>query len=215
MVFVGDSITDCGRREDAGPLGRGYVKFFADMALIREPEKKITIHNRGINGDRVNSGLAHIPNSGLINRWQTDVLDLRPDWLSIMIGINDITSNFTPDVTPVTPEIYARTYDELLARTRASLPECRLVLMESFFMCNNAALLENEPLQGVPELLPEYLATVHRLSRKYKARLVKTQEAFRKLIAVRGASAFGDEPIHPNATGHLVIAETVYRALSS
>jgi lysophospholipase L1-like esterase len=214
IVFIGDSITDCGRREGSPPppLGNGYVKFFTDLAAIREPQKKITVHNRGINGDRVNSGLTHIPNSGLTNRWETDVVALKPDWLSVMIGINDVASNITPGVTPVTPEIYERTYDELLQRSREALPRCQFLLLESFFMMRPP--YTDPKWEQVASLLPDYLATVHRLSRKYQTRLVRTHALFQELVKHHGLERFGGEPVHPNATGHLAIAEAVYAALS-
>ena len=72
IVFIGDSITDCGRRDAQRPLGAGYVKLFADLMIIREPAKRITIINKGIGGDNV---------LGLRNRWTDDVLRNRPDWL--------------------------------------------------------------------------------------------------------------------------------------
>ncbi len=81
IVFIGDSITDCGRRAAQRPLGAGYVKMFADLMIIRESAKRVAIINKGIGGDNV---------LGLRNRWTDDVLRNRPDWLSIKIGINDL-----------------------------------------------------------------------------------------------------------------------------
>ena len=81
VLFIGDSITDCGRRDSQRPLGNGYVKLFADLMIIQEPAKQITIVNKGISGDNV---------VGLRNRWTDDVLRNQPDWLSIKIGINDL-----------------------------------------------------------------------------------------------------------------------------
>ncbi|MFC1461708.1 GDSL-type esterase/lipase family protein, partial [Verrucomicrobiota bacterium] len=81
ILFIGNSITDCGRRDVAAPLGSGYVKFVSDMLIMREPEKRVTIINKGIGGDVV---------PGLLARWKDDVLRHRPDWLSIKIGINDL-----------------------------------------------------------------------------------------------------------------------------
>lgn len=213
VVFIGDSITDARRREGYPPLGVGYVKLFADFALIREPHKRVTVHNLGINGDRVNSGLPHIPQSGLTNRWARDVLDLKPDWLAVMIGINDITSNITPGVTPVTPEIYEETYDRLLADTRRALPACRLLLLEPFHLVRGVP--EDPKHQQIAALLPAYLAAVHRLAAKHGTLLVRTHQRFQDLIAIHGAETFSPEAIHPNPTGHLVIAEEVYAALSA
>jgi lysophospholipase L1-like esterase len=214
LLFIGDSITDCGRRDECPPFGRGYVKLFADLVAVREPRKRITLLNRGINGDRVNSGLVHIPNSGLTNRWEADVLKLRPDWLGIMIGVNDVTSNIPPNVNPVPPDVYRRAYDELLARTRAALPRCRLLLMEPFLMLADPP--QNEGAAQAARLLPDYLRTVQALSRKYRTRLLRTHRLFTRLIRQHGSpQVFGGEAVHPNATGHLAIAEAVYAALSA
>ena len=81
ILFIGDSITDCGRRTTERPLGNGYVKLFSNMLIVREHQKAITVINKGISGDVV---------TGLRNRWNDDVLRNKPDWLSIKIGINDI-----------------------------------------------------------------------------------------------------------------------------
>ena len=81
ILFIGDSITDCGRLEENTPLGNGYVKMFSDIMTVREPEKEIQIVNRGISGQTI---------SELKERWHDDVLNNSPDWLSIKIGINDV-----------------------------------------------------------------------------------------------------------------------------
>ena len=74
IVFIGNSITDCGREEEFPPLGNGYVRIFTDMLTVREPEKDIMVVNRGISGDTIKD---------LQDRWQRDVIDLAPDWLDI------------------------------------------------------------------------------------------------------------------------------------
>ncbi len=111
ILFIGDSITDCGRRGGAALLGDGYVRFFSYLLAIREPEKSVTIINKGISGDRV---------TGLQSRWTDDVLYHQPDWLSIKIGINDLHSVLGGDPNGVTPDIFTQAYEEILARTRAN-----------------------------------------------------------------------------------------------
>ncbi|MCK5843183.1 MAG: hypothetical protein KAG97_00665 [Victivallales bacterium] len=83
IVFIGDSITDCGRRDPQSEgLGiSGYVRIFSELMTCREPEKKIEILNRGIGGNAVDD---------LRARWNEDVLMQRPDILSVKIGINDL-----------------------------------------------------------------------------------------------------------------------------
>ena len=84
MLFIGDSITDCGRRGADAPLGSGYVSLFAELATARHPERAIHYINKGIDGNKV---------SDLVERWREDVLFHEPDRLSIKIGINDLHSH--------------------------------------------------------------------------------------------------------------------------
>ena len=204
IVFIGDSITDCGRRDSQRPLGNGYVKLFADLMIIRESAKRIAIINKGIGGDRV---------TGLRNRWTDDVLCQRPDWLSIKIGINDIHSHWRNDKdTAVTPERYETAYREILERTRQALPKCRILLVDPFYISRDTA--PNSQRKQILDLMPDYLAIVEKLSRTFKTRHIKTHELFGSLLKCHKPDAFCAEPVHPNPTGHLVIAEAIYAALS-
>ncbi|MCY2930843.1 MAG: SGNH/GDSL hydrolase family protein [Planctomycetota bacterium] len=202
ILFIGDSITDCGRRDSAAPLGNGYVKLFADMLITREPAKRVSIINKGISGDNV---------VGLKNRWSDDVLRHRPDWLSIKIGINDLHSTFG-NPNGVTPKVFAEAYDEILSRTRKALPKCRLLLIQPFYISIESS--PNTWRKQVQDLLPTYLSIVAHMSRKYGTRLVKTHAMFQELLRHHEADTFCPEPVHPNLTGHLAMAESVYAALS-
>jgi len=203
ILFIGDSITDCGRRAAERPLGNGYVKLFHDLLAIREPEKRVTVINKGIGGDRV---------TGLQMRWTDDVLRHRPDWLAVKIGINDLHSLLRGAPDAVTPSIYETAYDDILARTRASLPKCRILLIEPFYISIERS--PNSFRYQVLKLIPTYLRIVRRMSRKYGTLLVRTHEIFARLLKYHEADMFCPEPVHPNLTGHLVIAEAVYQALS-
>ena len=81
FVFIGDSITDCGRRDVSPPLGNGYVSMIVNFATAKYPERKIEWINKGIGGDIV---------QGLAERWTVDVIEEKPNWVSIAIGINNI-----------------------------------------------------------------------------------------------------------------------------
>lgn len=205
VLFIGDSITDCGRRGNGGTLGDGYVRWFDVLLTLRETDKQVTLINKGISGDRV---------TGLQQRWSDDVLRHKPDWLSIKIGINDLHSFLgnPSDVNAVKPDVYERAYDDILARTRKALPRCRILLIDPFYIS-----IENTPnlwRRKVLDLLPSYIGIVHKLSRKYKTRLVETHSIYQKLLKLRDSDTFCGEPVHPNQVGHLVIAEAVYAALS-
>ncbi len=204
IVFIGDSITDCGRRDSQRPLGGGYVKLFADLMIIREPAKRIVIINKGISGDRV---------PGLRNRWTDDVIRQRPDWLSIKIGINDIHSHWRNEKdTAVPPGCYEAIYREILERTRAALPKCRILLIDPFYISRDQA--PSSQRKQILNLLPNYLAIVAKLSRVFKTRHIQTHELFARLLRHYEPDTFCAEPVHPNPTGHLVIAEAIYTALS-
>ncbi len=202
ILFVGDSITDCGRRGAERPLGNGYVKLFADVFTILEPQKCVRIINKGIGGNRV---------TDLQGRWTDDVLRHKPDWLSIKIGINDLHSCLRNVPDAVTPEVFEAVYNDILSRARVALPKCRILLIDPFYLSRERSASSFR--HSVLGLLPKYVAVVHKMSRKYRTRLVKTHEMFQKLLKYHEADTFCPEPVHPNATGHLAIAESVYRAL--
>jgi acyl-CoA thioesterase I len=205
ILFIGDSITDCGRRGGNGPLGDGYVRWFDVLLTLREPQKRVTIINKGIDGDRV---------TGLQHRWTDDVLRHRPHWLSIKIGINDLHSFLgnPNDPNAVTPQVYEKAYDEILARTRKALPKCRILLVDPFYIS-----IENSPntwRRRVLDTLPAYVSIVRNLQQKYATRRVQTHALYQHLLKFRDADTFCPEPVHPNHVGHWAIAEAVYAALS-
>jgi lysophospholipase L1-like esterase len=199
VLFAGDSITDGGRRADSFPLGNGYVRFFRDLMIIREPEKQVTILNKGIGGNTV---------VDLSRRWTDDVLRMRPDWLSIQIGINDLLNYMRKLEIAVPPELYEQKYREILDRTRKTLPKCQIILIEPFYISSET--FPNNFRHDMLQLLPTYLAVVHKLSRQYKTRLVRTHQMFQKIILTQPADMLSSEPVHPNATGSLALAEAVY-----
>lgn len=205
LLFVGDSITDCGRSGAQAPLGWGYVKLFSDLLTLREPEKRVYIVNKGIGGNTV---------ADLDHRWTDDVLFYKPDWLSIKIGINDLHRSLpgSNDRYPVSPEAYERHYTAILERTRAALPRCRLLLIDPFYISTDRA--PGSPRAKVLDFIPRYLAVVEKLGRRFRARRVHTHALFQRLLRYHPADVFCPEPVHPNGTGHLAIAEAVYQSLS-
>ena len=203
ILFIGDSITDCGRRDQARPLGNGYVSLFEALATIREPQKRIRIINKGIGGDIV---------TGLRNRWTDDVLRHKPDWLSILIGINDLHCTLGNAPQAPNPALYRAAYNDILARTRAALPRCPILLLDPFYISRETAA--GSARKQVLDLLPQYTRVVHAMSRKYRTRLVETQALFQTLLRTHEPDVFCPEPVHPNLTGHLAMAEAVYGALS-
>ena len=203
LLFIGDSITDCGRKEpNFSPRGCGYVHMINDMLTLREPQKKITVLNRGISGDTVNE---------LTDRWHDDVLEIKPDWLSVKVGINDIHWALGETVD-LKPKKFEKLYDALLARTVEQLPHCKLLLISPFFMSRDRS--GSARRAEVLAIIPEYIEVVKRLSQKYNTRFVPTHDLFQEQLKYHKLEVFSTEPVHPNSAGHRLIADAVYAALS-
>lgn len=194
LLFIGDSITDCGRAQPVGQgagLGEGYVAFVDALLSVFHPERKIRVLNTGISGNRV---------IDLEARWQRDVLDLRPEWLSVMIGINDVWRQFDngQDPNQVTIDRYEKVYRGLLTRTRPALQG--LVMMTPYFIETN----RSDPMR---KRMDEYGEVVKRLAADFDAVLVDTQAAFDRHLAHRSSQSLCGDRIHPNKTGHMIIAK--------
>jgi len=204
ILFIGDSITDAGRRAAERPYGIGFVKIFRDMLISREPCKQVEIINKGIGGNTVWQ---------MRDRWTDDMLFFKPDYVVILIGINDLHQPFAGNMEKdETLQKHTDAYDEILSRTAKELPDCKILLLEPFFMSRDAASksFRTEAL----EVLPDYIAVTRQMSEKYNTGLIKTQELFQNILKHYETDTICPEPVHPNATGHLAIAEAIYNALS-
>ncbi len=116
-------------------------------------------------------------------------------------------------VNAVPPQLYQEAYEEIIKRTRAALPKCKLLLIDPFYISTDSAPTSTRGV--VLKLLPAYLRIVSDLSRRYGTLHVKTHEVFHRLLRNHEPDTFCPEPVHPNLTGHMVIADAVYAALNS
>ncbi|MBM3935051.1 MAG: SGNH/GDSL hydrolase family protein [SAR202 cluster bacterium] len=203
VLFIGDSITDCGRRAADAPLGNGYVRLFTELAAARHPAVRPNYINKGISGNRI---------THLRDRWKDDVVYHRPDRLSIKIGINDLHSVLRNADDNVPVQRFAQLYDEVLAWTQREIG-CPMVLITPFYISTDR---ESGSFRSmVLKELPRYIEVVEKLSRKYDARLLDLHEIFQMHLKYRDADAFCPEPVHPNHTGHLIIAQALLDLLSN
>lgn len=203
LVMIGDSITDAERWRPfiEGPLaslGNGYVHQVAGLLGAVYPQYGIRVVNMGVSGDRVRD---------LKARWQADVEDRQPDWLSMMVGINDVWRQFDVPHLPeqhVRLDEYERTLAELVQTTRPMLKG--MVLMTPFFIEPN----RNEPMRA---MMDQYGMVVRRLAEQHDAIFVDTQSAFDQVLDHVHPAVMAGDRVHPNIIGHTVLARAFLRAI--
>lgn len=202
VVFQGDSVTDCMRgRFNDDDLGDGYVMMAAASFAAQFPEKQVQFFNRGNSGDRVRD---------LRARWEEDCLALRPDWVSILVGINDTWRRYDAnDPTPVAA--FEAGYRAILEATAAQ--GARLMLCEPF-------LLPVTPGQMAwREDLDPKIGVIRQLAREFRAWFIPLDGLFAQVATLREPAFWADDGVHPTHAGHALIArawlETFTRALGN
>lgn len=200
ILFQGDSITDCGRdRSLFGSLGGGYVNMTAGFLSALHPHLGVECLNRGISGNRTGD---------LVKRWKEDCLDLKPDLLSIFIGINDVWRRYDRDL-PTSAKEYEANYRTLLERTREALPETRLVLMEPFVLP-----VPEDRMEWREDLDPK-IDVVRHLAREYKALYVPLDGVFASASMHQPPAFWAADGVHPSPAGHGLIARSWLHAVGA
>ena len=205
VVFIGDSITDCDRARphgeaEGGGLGNGYVNYVNALLGSVYPERAIRVANNGTSGNTVRD---------LQARWDADVLQLAPDWLSIMIGTNDVWRQFdTPEKpdTHVLPKEYETTLRELIASTRMSTRLQGLVVMTPFF-------IEIKRADPMRQRMDEYGAIAKKIAHESDAIFVDTQAAYDAATEHIAPSSLAGDRIHPSSVGHMILARAWLKAV--
>lgn len=197
VLFQGDSITDCKRdRESGDDLGRGYPMLIASRFSALWPELNVRFLNRGVGGNRV---------SNLLGRWQADAIDLKPDWISILIGINNTWRRYDRD-DPTPLETFEGEYRELLERTRRET-SARLILMEPF------VLPVPDDRRAWREDLDPKIHVVREVAREFGARLIPMDGLFAEAASRRPPEFWAPDGVHPSPAGHALIADAWLRAV--
>lgn len=199
ILFQGDSITDAGRdrnqkgANNTGALGRGYPFLLGSYLLMREPQLGLKVYNRGNSGNKI---------PDLDGRWQEDCIDLKPDVLSILIGVNDIWHKLNGKYDG-TVETYEKGFTALLEKTKAALPETRIVICEPFVL-RCGAVTE----KWFPEF-DERKAAAKRVAEGAGAIWAPFQEVFDKAVADGTKPDYwAADGVHPTMAGHMLMAKT-------
>ena len=198
LLFQGDSITDMkwgrNQRDRNHYLGHSYVYLIASRLHTDMPEAKLNFLNRGMSGHTV---------VDLKKRWQKDAIDLKPDVLSILIGVNDIgrEARFKSNGGV---KGYEAAYRSILDQSRKANPDLKIVLLEPFVLPGKGARPgQQNPRQGKIDTLRPVVA---KLASDYNAVLIKTQDIFNAAAKRGGPSHWIWDGVHPLPQGHELIA---------
>jgi len=198
ILFQGDSITDWGRNKaDTTPnsfqmLGNGYTYLASADLLLKNPEKNLKIYNKGISGNKVFQ---------LADRWETDCLAIKPNVLSIMIGVNDFWHTLTNGYKG-TIDTYRTDFKKLLDRTKQALPDVQLIIGEPFAVKGVKAVDD----KWYPAF-NDYRAASKQIAADFSAAFIPYQSIFDKAIKSAPGSYWTTDGVHPSVAGANLMAQ--------
>jgi lysophospholipase L1-like esterase len=196
ILFQGDSITDGNRGRNTDPnhiMGHGFAFSIASRLGAKYPKKKLVFYNRGVSGNKVND---------LAARWQKDTLDLKPEVLSILVGVNDTGSVVFKREPLISVEEYEKGYKALLDQTRSQFPDIQFVLCEPFILKVGKA---KDNWEAYHNDIVQRQAIVKKLAEQYNAVFVGLQEVFDKACKKAPADYWIWDGVHPTVAGHELI----------
>ena len=202
VLFQGDSITDCGRsREEEFDGGYGYAVMTKGELEYRYPGEYVC-YNRGISGDRIVDIYARI---------KKDILNLKPDILSILVGVNDVGHEAYLE-NGVDDEKYFRVYCMLIEEIKAALPDIQILIMEPFVLKGEAT----EPKwEFFNTEVRKRAARARKVAEKYGLTFVPLQEKFDELCKVCPPEYWLLDGVHPSSAGHTMMKDAWIEAFKS
>lgn len=199
VLFTGDSITDCDRiRENFNDLGKGYPNKFAAIYKTLFSEQNVTFLNRGLSGDTT---------ALLLERYEVDLKQLRPDFVSILIGINDTWRRFDSGLY-TSAEQFEKNYRTFLSNVRKDFPETKILMIEPFMLEGDADKKEFRS-----DLDPK-IEKVRGLAREFADYYVPLDGIFYQYgTTTVGLRQLSYDGVHPTDLGHSVITEAILKTL--
>ncbi len=196
IVFAGDSITDMGSTKPVGEglgdaLGHGYVRMVENLLMAVYPERRIRVTNSGISGHT---------SRDLLARFDRDVVELKPDWVSICIGVNDVWRQFDSPAAvniQVMPEEYEKNVEEMILRVKGKVKG--IFIMSPYYMEPN----REDPMR---KRMDEYVKICLKLAEKHCCTFIDLQKLFDDYCTIRHSTYIARDQIHPNEIGATMIA---------
>lgn len=202
FLFQGDSITDTNRvdeNEDNFGLGCGYALLLASD-FLKNRKGEFRFINRGQSGDRITDVYARI---------KEDIINLKPDYMSILIGVNDVSHELTQNCG-VTPEKFQKIYCMLIDEIVEALPDIKIIIMEPF-VCKG--IHTEERWEEFSCEVKKLAAASKRVADSYSLEFVPLQDIFDEVTSDGNARYWSVDGIHPTAAGHQIIKEELSKAI--
>ena len=191
ILFIGDSITDAERnRDNLNDLGFGYPMFVASWFSAMYPDINVEFINRGVSGNRVKD---------LKERWTYDCLDLKPDWVSIFIGINDCWRRYDRN-DPTSVDVFESDYRYILNQVKEKL-NSKIIIIEPF------VLQTSEDKKQWREDLDPKIQVVRKLASEFKTFFIPLDGLMAQLCTKKSPSFWAEDGVHPTFAGHAFIAK--------
>ncbi|UQN30189.1 SGNH/GDSL hydrolase family protein [Brachybacterium kimchii] len=198
LVFIGDSITDAGRREDPEHLGFGYVRLIAEHFAAHEPDARVL--NTGIGGNRV---------PDLVARFGPDCVDLAPDVVTLYVGVNDTWRRYDSD-DPTSVEDFEAGYRYLLDQLSGARPGVPVLLILPF-----VADIDEEKARFHEDLAPK-VARIRALAREFGHPVVDSEHLLERAYAAGHTPAtIAEDGVHPTIAGHRLLADAWLEAFAT
>lgn len=197
VVFAGDSVTDMDSANPVGEglfdnLGKSYVRIIENMLVAWYPELNIRITNSGISGNT---------SRDLAARFDCDVVDLNPQWVSICIGINDVWRQFDTPAIPewaVTIEEYEKNLEEMILKIKEKV--------KGIFLCT-PYYIEPNGEDSMRKRMDEYGLVCKKLAKKYGCELIDFQSLYNEFCKYKHSSIIAWDRVHPNQMGATLMAK--------
>jgi lysophospholipase L1-like esterase len=205
ILFQGDSITDAGRDKNSknpntpSMMGNGYVMLTAAQLLHKFADRQPVIYNKGISGNKVYQ---------LAERWDADCLDIKPNVLSILIGVNDYWH--TKNGYDGTLQKYETDYHTLIERTLTALPKVKLVICEPFALMVGGAVNSS----WFPDF-DGYREAAKNLATEFDAIFVPFQKVFDEAQKLAPGPYWTGDGVHPALAGAQLMADAWMKVVKS
>jgi lysophospholipase L1-like esterase len=204
VLFQGDSITDAGRDKkqsifnNTTSMGSGYALIASSNLLLHQPNKNLQVYNKGVSGDKVFQ---------LAARWDDDCLKLKPNVLSILIGVNDYWAVKKHGYTG-TIETYHDDYKKLLERTKQALPDVKLIIGEPYAVTG----VKEVDQSWYPEF-DKFRTAAKELADQFDAGFIPYQAVFDKAQKSAPGVYWTLDGVHPSVAGVNLMAQAWLEAV--